>query len=188
MRRALHLGMQPQTVDRRAPMLPSGPTSLAMAAWLLVLVACGSSKAPEATPERKASSGLPAGKWTGMSIAAKAQHMNDVVMPRMTAVFQAENAEKYALVECGLCHRAGVVSGDFTMPDSGLPQFESYAAIERDAPDVIVFMERVEKEMASALGVPVYDPATHKGLKCTTCHVVGKKSPAPPAAKESPTE
>jgi hypothetical protein len=153
----------------------------AMAASLLVLGACGSSKATApAAKDHKASSGLTSGRWAGLTVAEKAQHMNDVVMPRMTALFQEENAAKYAQVECGLCHRTGAVTGEFTMPDPGLPQFESYAAIERASPEVIVFMERVEKEMASALGVPVYDPVTHKGLKCTTCHVVGKGAATTP--------
>lgn len=158
----------------------SWKSTILLSVALAVLVSCGPSKTDKENPgpaiRAKARGVLPVGRWAELTPAQKALHMNDVVMPRMTALFQAQDAEKYAKVECGLCHRTGAVTGNFSMPDPGLPEFESYAAIERDTPRVIAFMERVEKEMAHALGVPVYDPVTHKGLKCTTCHVVGKKA------------
>jgi hypothetical protein len=32
-------------------------------------------------------------------------------------------------------------------------------------------MERVEPEMATLLGLPPYDPNTHKGFGCGNCHL-----------------
>jgi hypothetical protein len=35
-------------------------------------------------------------------------------------------------------------------------------------------MSKVAPEMASVLGVPAYNPATHLGFGCGNCHVMGE--------------
>lgn len=131
--------------------------------------------APTALPP-EAQMGGPAAQidWAAMNETDRQEHMKNVVAPRMAAVFQSFNAEAYADADCTLCHGQRALDGEFDMPNPDLPQLTKSNGIEDELqanPEVGQFMlNKVVPEMAAAVGVPPYDPATGQGLGCFVCH------------------
>lgn len=119
--------------------------------------------------------GAPAKPWKEMSLSEKKTHMKTVVMPKMGAVFQSFDKAKYADFSCTTCHGARARNGNFTMPNPDLPKLNAAGGFKKHmdkAPELTKFMmQHVEPEMAAALGLAPYDPATHQGFGCGGCHV-----------------
>jgi hypothetical protein len=93
----------------------------------------------------------------------------------MGEVFKTFNAERYDKITCVTCHGAGAKKGEFKMPSPDLPKLPpngQFEAIMKAKPAVMKFMsEKVVPEMAGTLpGVDPYNPETHQGLGCYTCH------------------
>jgi hypothetical protein len=148
--------------------------------------ACGGGQPEAKAPEPAAGTvapaaegtGAPAKPWKTMSLSEKKAHMKTVVVPKMSAVFQSFDPKGFADVGCGTCHGNGAKNGTFVMPNPDLPKLSVANNFKKhmDAkPEITKFMmEKVEPEMAAALGMPPYDPQTHQGFGCGGCHTFEK--------------
>jgi hypothetical protein len=100
--------------------------------------------------------------------------MKTRVIPAMTPVFQGEDAKRYADFGCKTCH-----GPEFKDPKEFLPHLHlaKDKLVEFDKkPKIAKFMaEKVAPEMAKALGLPHYDPATKQGFGCGGCHTIDMK-------------
>lgn len=97
------------------------------------------------------------------------------VMPRMSKVFQAADAAKYAAFTCKTCHGPEFKPS----PKDFLPKLvikDGKPTAMADHPEVVKFMaEKVVPEMAATLGKAPYDPKTHQGFGCGGCHAIEMK-------------
>jgi hypothetical protein len=106
----------------------------------------------------------------------RGRYMNDVVMPAMTALFQAYDPERYANVTCATCHGENARRVHFHMPTSSLaplPAFgtEGWERMAAEHPRMMAFMaERMVPAMAQLLGQSPFDPQTGRGFGCMNCH------------------
>ena len=111
--------------------------------------------------------------WDDMADDERMTHMKTVVAPRMKAMFQEYDGERFAEFNCATCHGPGAEDETFALPNPELPHLDAskYYKKHREAdPEIVHFMwKEVEPAMAEALGV------THgeKGdMNCRSCHVV----------------
>ena len=146
-----------------APSAPTAPTGAAPAGT---------------TAEPTAPAGGPAKAFKDMSPAEKKAHMKTVVMPKMTAVFQAFDKKEFAEVNCMTCNGASAKTGNFAMPNASLPKLSPADMFKKHMtakPEMTKFMmQKVVPEMAATLGAKAYDPKTHEGFGCGGCHVIEK--------------
>ena len=116
--------------------------------------------------------------WDDLSTDEKKDVMKKVVVPRMTTLFKAYDATKYAEVKCVLCHGEDARKGKFAMPNPDLPKLDFAGHLEKERaekPQMVEFMaKKVVPEMASALGAQPFDPKTGKGFGCKDCHAAKK--------------
>lgn len=144
----------------RAPALASG---LLLA--LVPLVGCklGRTGVPEGA--RKT--------WAQMDKGERLTHMTDAVSPRLEAVFQAFDAQRFGDFGCHTCHGSGADDGSYAMPSPDLPHLREagyYKEHRKAQPEMIKFMwKEVEPNVAEAMGLT----HGHKGaINCETCHVI----------------
>ena len=164
-----------------APSTPSAPSASAPAATTPAPVQPPVAASTAATPPA-ASSAPPAEAklptptaWTkGMTKAQQSAFMKEVILPRMSKVFQASDAKKYAEFSCKTCH-----GPEYKEPDEFLPHLtlkNGKITAFADKPAVSKFMaEKVVPEMAAAMGMKPYDPKTNEGFGCGGCHKIDKK-------------
>ncbi len=144
--------------------------------WLVgfavALAACGG-RTP--APEGPSSSNV---DWKSMSAGQRLDHMKKVVTPRMKAVFQAFDAEEFKDFDCTTCHGQGAKAGRFDMPNPELPRLNTADGFKKHMDEhprgTRFMMDKVVPEMAAALGMQPYDPATHRGFGCFGCHTEEK--------------
>jgi hypothetical protein len=115
--------------------------------------------------------------WESMSHGQRLETMKKVVVPKMGAVFQSFDAKKFADFNCVVCHGERIKQKNFDMPNPDLPHLSYTDGFKKhmtEKPEITKFMmDKVEPEMAAALGMHPYDPKTQKGFGCGGCHVVG---------------
>ncbi len=147
-----------------------------------LLAACGGAtdSAPPATPAAASTPApapaAPAMAWAdSLTQEQKVAIMKTSVVPRVGPLFQAADAQRYTGFGCKSCHGPDGMKAPteylphLTMKDGKLTCFT-------DKADVSKFMaQKVVPEMASALGVKPFDPATHTGFGCPGCHTVDQK-------------
>ena len=114
--------------------------------------------------------------WPEMNDKERAEHMGAVVLPRMKALFQEFDGERFADFSCGTCHGPGAEDGSFEMPNPGLPHLDPSGVFKKHrkaTPEIADFMwKEVEPEMAKLLGLPRYSFVKKTGFGCGDCHVV----------------
>lgn len=114
--------------------------------------------------------------WPQMTDEEKAEHMGDVVLPRMKALFQEFDRERFAKFSCDTCHGVGAETGSFEMPNPGLPHLNAksfYKKHRKATPEIADFMwKEVEPTMAQLLGLPRYSFVKKTGFGCASCHIV----------------
>ena len=170
-------GGQPEPT---APTTPSAtPSSAPSAMPSAAPAASGSAAAPAtsgsaAAPAASGSAAVPAAWGPGMTKDQQIAFMKAHVMPRMKPVFQGADAKKYADFCCKTCH-----GPQYKEPKDFLPKLtmkDGKITAFADKPAVSKFMaEKVVPEMAAAMGMKPYDPATHQGFGCAGCHAVEMK-------------
>jgi hypothetical protein len=134
---------------------------------LLVLLGCGP----------KGKTGIPEGQskpWADMDESERMQHMSTVVLPRMQAVFQGHDPERFADFGCATCHGSGAANGDFHMPNEALPVLDAanfYKKPRKEHPDMVKLMwKQVEPAMGEALAVSYGLGGAE--IECQSCHIV----------------
>ena len=144
-------------------------TKIAVATLSLALVSACKPKDP-VVPEGASKA------WPQMSEKERGEHMGAVVLPRMKALFQEFDGERFADFSCGTCHGAGAEDGSFEMPNPGLPHLDAsglYKKHRKATPENADFMwKEVEPEMAQLLGLPRYSFVRKSGFGCAECHIV----------------
>ncbi len=114
--------------------------------------------------------------YEDMSHEQQAEHMSDVVVPAMAALFAEYDGESFGELNCATCHGENAAANGFEMPSAeitvlppfGTPEQRQIAA---DQPEMVAFMvQRVVPEMARLLGKQPFDPETGTGFGCGACH------------------
>lgn len=152
---------------------------LVLLAALTLASACGGESPPPASPPPGGSSSaspaaLPSAWQAGMTKDQQMAFMKERVVPPLAKVFQAHDAKEFASFGCVTCHGPKYQEPkDFlprlTMKDGKITSFAEKPAVSQ-------FMaEKVVPAMAAAMGLPPYDPATHKGFGCAGCHAIDAK-------------
>ncbi|CAN5292581.1 hypothetical protein BH09MYX1_BH09MYX1_45760 [soil metagenome] len=148
------------------PVTPTGPTDSASA---------GSSSTPSATVSDSASAAPLPTVWSAtMSEEQQAAFMKANIVPKMGPLFKEHDAKKYGEFSCKTCH-----GPDYKEPKAFLPHLTlKNGAITqiKDKPEISKWMmDVVSPQMASAMGLPHYDPKTQQGFGCNGCHTIDMK-------------
>ncbi len=158
-----------------------------VAFWGLVsmLVACGgagasggttaheetastSSSAPELTP--------PPRPWAELSHDERRAHMVQHVLPAATDLFTSWRPDDYEDFGCDTCHGADAGSRDFAMPNPALLTLYPTGTVGQqqvlaENTEACTFMfSRLVPAMQTLLAAPEFDPRTHQGFSCFSCH------------------
>jgi hypothetical protein len=113
--------------------------------------------------------------WNEMNVTQRKALMKIEVLPRAAEVFRTWRPERFADIQCRLCHGLGVDTGHFQMPTVHLPrlsgqlllgpEFEKYPQTTRLKLDQLVPL------MAAALGKKPFSLITRRGFGCYSCHL-----------------
>lgn len=114
-------------------------------------------------------------EWADMDIKQRKQHMEQVVLPIATSVFQSWRPDHYATIDCTLCHGQGVQNQNFHMPTNHLPRLSGSLFLGPEFsnhPDTTrLKLDRLVPEMAQALGKKPFSLITRRGFGCYSCHL-----------------
>jgi hypothetical protein len=114
----------------------------------------------------------PSQSWDSMAKPDRELYMTTTVLPHMRETFVGFDAERFAAFDCETCHVTGAATGDYAMPDPGIPKLSRLhfgRDHQRKHPETVRFMwEQVEPEMSALLG----GPEGTRGFNCRTGHQV----------------
>jgi hypothetical protein len=113
--------------------------------------------------------------WPEMNLKQRKARMAAVVVPRAGEIFRAWRPERFAKIDCTLCHGQGAVDGDFSMPTAHLPRLSGDFLLGPEFakhPDTTKLkLNRLVPEMADALGLKSFSLITRRGFGCYSCHL-----------------
>lgn len=120
--------------------------------------------------------GIPEGQpkpWADLNEQQRMQHMAQVVLPRMQAVFQGHDEKRFADFSCATCHGSGVASGDFEMPNPGLPVLDGANFYKKHRKQDKAMVQLMWKEVEPAMGEALALTYGIGGeIDCQSCHLV----------------
>lgn len=145
---------------------------------LAFLTSCGGPSTEPTTSETAEPTAATGGEtaaqvaWADMTQEQKGQFMHDVVMPEMRAMFQEHDPEEFADFSCATCHGENAREVGFEMPNGIAPLDPAHipAAFTSSEPIAVLMTQRVWPRMTELLGQQPYDPDTHQGFSCLSCH------------------
>lgn len=136
---------------------------------VLLLGGCYPKQVGPAGPDGKALT------WPEMDIPQRKAHMRSAVLPRAAAIFRAWRPERFARVDCTLCHGPGVANENFDMPTAYLPRLSGSLLLgpefEKHPDTTRLKLNRLVPEMAGALGLKSFSIITRSGFGCYSCHL-----------------
>jgi hypothetical protein len=113
--------------------------------------------------------------WSKMNIEQRKAHMRNVIVPRAGAIFQEWRPDRYATIDCSLCHGDAENTGNFHMPTNHLPRLSGEVLL---GPERTKYPETTELKLnrlvpviADALGVSSFSIVTRRGFGCYSCHL-----------------
>ncbi len=113
--------------------------------------------------------------WAEMSQAQRKAHMNREILPSAAALFSAWRPERYANVDCTLCHELKQKPGSFKMPTARLPRLSGKVLLGpefKKHPDTTrLKLNRLVPMMAESLGLKTFSIFTRTGFGCYSCHL-----------------
>jgi hypothetical protein len=113
--------------------------------------------------------------WPEMNLVQRQTHMRDVVVPRAGAVFRDWRPDRFARIDCRLCHGNAENTGNFRMPTDHLPRLSGALLLGPERakfPETTQLkLDRLVPEMADALGVKSFSLVTRRGFGCYSCHL-----------------
>ncbi len=98
------------------------------------------------------------------------------VLPAATELFSSWRPEEYADFGCETCHGADAASRDWALPNPGIITLYPTGTVGQQEvlhqyTEASTFMfSRLVPATQTLLGAADYDPATHQGFSCFTCH------------------
>lgn len=120
----------------------------------------------------------PGGKkltWVEMNKEQRKVHMRNVVLPRAAVIFGEWRPERFATVDCTLCHGQGAPAGMFDMPTDHLPRLSGEVLLgpefEKHPDTTRLKLKRLVPEISDALGVKSFSLITRRGFGCYSCHL-----------------
>lgn len=139
----------------------------ALAVW--VLMACHPKSVGPETPEGHRLT------WEEMSLSQRKAHMRSVVLPLAAGIFRDWRPERYAVVDCTLCHGDAAQRENFSMPTAHLPRLSGALLLgpefERHPATTRLKLDRLVPAMSEALGVKSFSLITRRGFGCYSCHL-----------------
>jgi hypothetical protein len=152
-------------------------------ALFALLTACGGAAARTTTTTTTTTTTStltpPPRPWAEMDHDARQQHMVRHVLPTATDLFTEWDADRYADFSCGTCHGADASARAFAMPNPSLITLYATGTIGQqrvlaEHTEACTFMySRLVPAMQTLLGAAEYDPTTHEGFTCFSCHPRG---------------
>jgi hypothetical protein len=113
--------------------------------------------------------------WADMNLDQRKAHMKNVVLPRAAELFQTWRPERFAMVDCSLCHGQGPKTGSFQMPTAYLPRLSGELLLgpefEKYPDTTQLKLDRLVPLMADALGKKPFSLITRRGFGCYSCHL-----------------
>lgn len=113
--------------------------------------------------------------WVEMNLEQRQLHMRTEILPRAAAVFRTWRPERFAEIDCTLCHGPEVESGNFQMPTAHLPKLSGELLLGpefKKHPDTTrLKLDRLVPAMADALGLKSFNVITRRGFGCYSCHL-----------------
>ena len=113
--------------------------------------------------------------WKEMNVDQRQAHMKTAILPIAAEIFQSWRPERYARVDCSLCHGLGADIGIYDMPTNHLPRLSGELLLGpefKKHPDTTrLKLDRLVPEMAGALGVKKFSLLTRSGFGCYSCHL-----------------
>jgi len=113
--------------------------------------------------------------WKAMNREQRKAHMRSVVLPQAAALFGAWRPERFAKVDCTLCHGQGAITGVFEMPTTHLPTLSGELLLGPEFathPETTrLKLDRLVPMMSEALGVKSFSIITRTGFGCYSCHL-----------------
>lgn len=136
----------------------------------LPLLVCAALALAACSPPKPTDIQGPEIAWDEMDHAARQAYMASEVLPHMRERFQAFDSERYAEFTCATCHPTGVETGDYAMPDPGIPPLSRWNFRKehwKAQPEMVQFMwEEVKPRTSALLG----GPKGKRGFNCDDCH------------------
>ena len=113
--------------------------------------------------------------WAEMGVSQRKAHMNAEVLPRAAELFRAWRPDRFAVVDCRLCHGQGAETGNFQMPTAHLPRLSGQLLLGPEFemhPDTTrLKLDRLVPMMAGILGKKPFSIITRRGFGCYSCHL-----------------
>lgn len=113
--------------------------------------------------------------WPEMNIVERKAHMRRAVLPVAADIFGTWRPERFATVNCSLCHAQGESKGIYDMPADDLPRLSGQLLLGPEfarAPDTTnLKLNRLVPEMSEALGLKPFSIVSRSGFGCYSCHL-----------------
>jgi hypothetical protein len=143
--------------------------SIVVVALALICVGCFPKAVGQASPDGKRLT------WAEMSFELRKEHMRREILPRAAAFFGAWRPERFANVDCSLCHGQGYRSGNFNMPTAHLPRLSGELLLGPEfakLPETTrLKLDRLVPMISEALGLKPFSIVTRTGFGCYSCHL-----------------
>jgi hypothetical protein len=113
--------------------------------------------------------------WAEMSFTQRQEHMRAKVLPIASDIFSTWRPERFAKVDCSLCHTEAEINGSYDMPTANLPRLSGELLLGPEfarAPNTTrLKLNRLVPEMSAALGLKPFSILTQRGFGCYSCHL-----------------
>lgn len=113
--------------------------------------------------------------WPEMSFEMRKDHMRREVLPRAAMLFGEWRPERFAKVDCSLCHGPGYLNGNFNMPKDHLPRLSGELLLgpefARNPETTRLKLDRLVPMMSGVLGLKPFSIITRSGFGCYSCHL-----------------
>jgi len=113
--------------------------------------------------------------WEEMDQDQRKAHMRQKVLPVAADVFGTWRPERFAQMDCTLCHARSDTQGIYDMPTADLPRLSGELLLGPEfasEPETTrLKLDRLVPEMSAALGLKPFSIITRTGFGCYSCHL-----------------
>ena len=113
--------------------------------------------------------------WPQMNIPQRKAHMKKEILPRAADIFRSWQPQRFASVDCTLCHGAGARTDSFKMPTNHLPRLSGDVRLgpefAKHPKTTQLKLDRLVPEISTALGLRPFSILTRTGFGCYSCHL-----------------